>query len=194
MATLYDADGNEVVAMTPEEHEAKLQEELSVKLAEKEEHMKQKLDEFQKGKTSQELKEIERENAIAEAKAKAQEAIDGANALKEGHATTVKNFYAEQFAGTDPELRKKLDEAFKIVEAGSKANGIEIKEDKDYATLMTQAALMAGISGAQTIQSSPKFPMGGGYTPSFQPSENEVSDSDHETFLKETGYNTAKAE
>jgi len=193
MATLYDADGNEVVAMTPEEHEAKLQEELNVKLAEKEEHMKQKLDEFQKGKTSQELKEIERENAIAEANRKAQEAIDSANALKEGHANTVKNFYAEQFAGNDPELRKKLDDAYKIVEAGSKANGLEIKEDKDYATIMAQAAMMAGITGTQEVV-SPRFPMGGGMTPNFQPSENEVSDADHQTFLKETGYNTAKAE
>lgn len=159
-------------------------------LADKDAHVAQKLEEFKQGKTAAELKEIEREKAVADAKAAADAAKAAAEAVVTGARTKVVNFVAEQFVGQDAELRKKLDDAFGIIEEGRKAKGLDITDDKSIQEMMTAAASMAGIT---TLAGGPSFPMNGGFAPSFQKTASELSDADHQEFLKETGYNSASA-
>jgi len=160
-------------------------EELEAQLAEKDAHVQSKLEEFKTGKQSLELKEIEREKAIAEAKASAEEAIRLANETKEQARQKVVGFFAEQFTGQDPELKAKLDESFSVIEAGRKAQGLDVSSDGAIKDMMTQASLMSGISGASV---NPVFPVGPGMAPSFTKTKDELSDADHQAFLKETGY------
>lgn len=154
------------------------------KIAENEAHTKEKLEEFQKGKTSQELKDIERDNAIKEAKEKSDKAIEMANTTVATARTKVVDYIAQQFVGEDIGLRKKLDDAFSLIEEGRKAKGLDVKDDKSIQEMMTQAASMSGIGAGQM----PNFPMGGGYAPNFQKSPSEISDAEHEAFKKATGY------
>lgn len=153
-------------------------------LADKDEHVKNKLKEFETGKTAQELKDIERDKQIQEAKEKAEKAETTANNTVEESRKKVKDFFVSQLVGEDADLKKKLDDSLKIVEAGRSASGLDIKSDDAIKEMTIQAANMAGI-GASAL---PNFPMGGGYAPSFQKSTAEVSDAEHEEFLKATGY------
>lgn len=161
-----------------------IQDAADLKIKENEDHTKKKLDEFQTGKTAQELKDIERDKQIDEAKKKSDEAIALANTTVEGARTKVKDFFAVQFVGEDKELRTKLDDSLKIIEAGRAANGQDIKSDDSIKEMMTQAANMAGIGAGV----APTFPMYGGGAPSFQKKENEISDAEHQAFKAATGY------
>lgn len=154
------------------------------KIQENKEHTERKIKELETGKSAQELKDIERDRAIEEAKKKSDEAIAIANTTVEGARAKVKDFFAASIVGEDVTLRTKLNESLKIIEAGRAANGQDIKSDDSIKEMMIQAANMAGI-GAGT---APVFPMYGGGAPSFQKPENQISDSEHEVFKKATGY------
>ncbi len=124
----------------------------------------------------------------------AQKAADEAKATAEGTITQAKakvvNFLAEQFVGQDPELRKKLDEAYGIIEEGRKAKGMDIRDDKAIQEMMTMAASMSGISAPAQV--NPVFPMNGGMAPNFQKTEGEISEAEHDAFLTATGYEKPK--
>lgn len=156
-------------------------------LADKDAHVAEKLKEFQTGKSAQELKDIERDVAIKEARDAATAAAATANATVEGARKKVVEFVAQQFVGEDPELRKKLDDAFGIIEEGRKAKGLDVKDDKSIQEMMTAAANMAGINSI----SSPSFPMHNGIAPNFQKTASELSDAEHKAFLAATGYQSA---
>lgn len=161
------------------------QAELDAQLAEKDAHVAAKLDEFKQGKTAQELKDIERDAAIKAAKDAADAAVATANDTVAQARSKVVNFVAEQFVGTDPELRKKLDDAFKIIEEGRKATGLDIKDDASIQEMMRNAAGMAGLNSPAHM---PVYDSGSSSPLNFQPKANEVSDAEHEAFLKATGY------
>ena len=165
------------------------QEELDAALAEKDEHVKKKLEEFNQGKTSAELKEIEREEKLKEIQKQAEEAVRIANETVQGSRAKIVDFIAKEYVGEDPALRTKLDEAFSLIEEGRKAKGLDVKDDKSIQEMMAQAANMSGIN---TVPSNPSFPMSGGNVPNFNRTPSEVSDSEHDTFLKETGYQQAQ--
>jgi hypothetical protein len=158
-------------------------EELDAQLAEKDIHVQAKLEEFKTGKQSQELKEIERQKAIEEAQKKAEEAMNMASQTKEDARKKVVNFFAEQFVGEDTELKTKLNDSFSLIEEGRKAKGLDISSDEAIKEMMQQASLMSGLSN-----NTPVFPIGGGMAPNFQKTKDELSDQDHQTFMKEVGY------
>lgn len=160
--------------------------ELDAQLAEKDAHVATKLAEFQTGKTAQELKDIERDAAIKTAQDAAEAAKTAANDYIATARSKVVNFVAEQFVGTDVELRKKLDESFSLIEEGRKAKGLDIKDDSSIQEMMRQAANMSGLNATVSMPNMGGF--GSGYAPSFQPKAGEVSDAEHEMFLKATGY------
>lgn len=168
-------------------------------LAEKDAHMKQKLDEFKQGKSAQELKEIEMQKNVEEAKRIADEAKASVDQAKQSHFDTVKSFYTEQLVGTDPEIVKQFEEAFKIVKAGKEANGFTITSDKDIGVLVQETMRYAGLGVAESSFGggstfTPPTTAMGGISPNFQRNENELSETDHNRFLQETGYNQAKDE
>lgn len=174
--TITNEDGSTEEVFTKEELEAQLKE--------KDEHVKTKLEEFQKGKTAQELADIKRDEEIAAAKKIAAEAIEKVSQAEQGRINTVKNYIAEQYVGQDADLRTKLDEAYDLISAGRVAKGLDVVSEKSIQEIYTAASAMAGIA---TV-ASPSFPPTGGYAPNFKAPEGSVSDQEHEKFLRETGY------
>lgn len=164
------------------------QAELDAQLADKDAHVAAKLEEFKQGKTAQELKEIERDRVIAETNKKADDAILTANTIADNAQKKVKDFVAGQFVGEDKELRTKLDGAYEIIEAGRLAKGLDIKSDSSIQEMMLSASQMAGLNHV----ASPSFPMTNGMAPSFVKTANEISDAEHEQFLRETGQEIPK--
>lgn len=170
--------GTEIEVLTPAEVDAKLKE--------KDDHVAKKLEEFQKGKTAQELATEASKAEIGEAKKVAEEAKALAESTIASSRKKVVDFLAEQFVGADEALNKKLKDAFEIVEAGRIAKGMDVKDDKSIQEMMISAAGMAGIPN--TAASMPSFPLSGGYTPRPSASETEVSEGDNNTFLDAVGY------
>ena len=162
-------DGTETEVFTKEEVEAQL--------AEKDAHVKAKLDEFQKGKSSQDLKDQERDTAIAEAKRIADEASNRAIEAENRRQGQVKQYYIDTYAGGDPEMAKKLAENFDLI-------NVEIKSDDDIKRRIELAANMSGVHAQPNF--APTMPQYGGYAPTFNKDET-VSEAEHESFLKEVG-------
>lgn len=172
-----------------EDEEVFTKAELDAQLADKDAHVAAKLEEFKQGKTAQELKEIERDRVIAETKAKADEAIGTANTIADNAHKKVIDFIAGQFVGEDKDLRTKLDGAYEIIEAGRIAKGLDTKGDASIKEMMLSASQMAGLSNTNI---NPTFPMTNGMAPNFRKSANEISDAEHEQFLRETGQEIPK--
>lgn len=152
------------------------------------EHLDIKLEEFKKGKTAQELESIENKKKMEEIQGESKKALELAEQTTQRARTKVVNYFAASIVGEDVELRKKLDENFAIVEAGFKAQGKDVSEDDVIREMMVKAASMAGLTG----QAAPSFPMGPGNAPSFIKKEGELSDAEHDTFLKAVGYEKPK--
>mgnify|MGYP000721148384 CR=1 FL=1 len=188
--TIVNEDtGEEEVVYTQAELDA-IKKEADDKILDNENHTKKKLEEFQTGKTAQELKDIERDRAIAEANELAKKAEATATATVEGARKKVVNYMAEQVVGQDKELRTKLDSALDIIEAGRVAKGLDIADEKSIQEMMIQAAQMSGINSVSS--QSPSFPLTNGMAPSFIKTADELSDAEHERFLRETGQEVPK--
>lgn len=173
---------------TTQEVEVFTKAELDAQLKDKDDHHAKKLDEFQQGKTAQELKDIERDQKVEEAKKIAEDAMAKLGEAENRRIGTVKNFIAGQYVGEDADLRKKLDDSFDLISAGRVAKGLDIASETSIKDIFADAARMAGI----TTPAAPSFPMYGGGAPNFTPPAGTVSDNDHAQFLKETGYQSPK--
>ena len=105
-------DGTDETVYTQAELDAAKKEaddKAALAIADEKKHTAEKLDEFQKGKTAQELKDIERDNAIKTAKETAEKAVKSANDIVENSRKKSIDFIADRMIGKDVELRKKLD-------------------------------------------------------------------------------------
>lgn len=162
------------------------QAELDAQLLEKDNHVKTKLDEFQKGKTAQELKDIETLEAIKKANETAEQANKTAESVKADARGRIVNFMAEQFVGQDADLRTKLNDSFSVIEEGRKAKGLDIQSEVSIKEMMIQASKMSGIDGGNVV--NPVFPMGPGMAPNFAPTQETISDQDNDMFLSQVGY------
>lgn len=164
------------------------QAELDTMRAEDKKHVDGKLAEFEKGKTAAELAEITRKKEVEDTKAVADKAIASVEEFKTKARDKVVGFLVEQVVGADVELRKKLETEMAIVEAGFKAQGKDVMDDKVIQEMIIKASAMAGITGSS---SSPNFPMMGGYVPSNDPKKEGTgsgSDADNEMFKRAVGY------
>jgi len=180
--TIEDDQGNEVVVFTQEELDAQssaMKAEYEAKLLEQANHLKTKTEEFVKGKQSQELKDIERDNAIAEAKRLAAEAGEKANNAEMRRQNAIKEVAMKKFTGDDAELQSKFEESWNLV-------NLEIKDDAD---IVKKAELVANMSG---LNSAPQMNMGsmsmsGGYAPKVSAVEKEKQDAEYNNFKNSLG-------
>jgi hypothetical protein len=180
--TIEDDQGNEVVVFTQEELDAQsatIKAEYEAKLLEQANHLKTKTEEFVKGKQSQELKDIERDNAIAEAKRLAAEAGEKATQAEMRRQNAIKEVAMKKFTGDDAELRAKFEESWNLV-------NLEIKDDADIAK---KAELVANMSG---LNSAPQMNMGAmsmssGYAPKVSAVEKEKQDAEYNNFKSSLG-------
>lgn len=181
-------DGAEETLYTPEEvqaeadrkaaeKEAAVKAEYEAKLAEKDEHHKKKLDEFVQGKKGIDEKEKEWNEKIETTKKTADEALTQLQQEKAARLNTVKEFMFEGYGATDPEIKKKLQEEYDLL-------NMPATTDEEIKARTIKAARNAGL--ASGAPSGFSVPMGGGYAPTFKRDEG-LKDSDHDSFLKETG-------
>lgn len=175
-----------------EEIEVFTQAEMDSKLAEKDTAHKEKLDEFLKGKSAQELASIENKKVIEDMQKKHDEEIGAVKNMvtsaETKARTKVVEFLVEQVVGGSADLKKKLSEEMATIEAGFKAQGKDINDDAVIQEIVIKAAAMAGITNAP----APHFVPQGGYAPDFGGNKKEGigsgSDADNEMFKKAVGY------
>lgn len=184
---IKDDAGNDVTVFTAEEVEAakkaeadRIQAEADAKIAENEKHLKEKTDEFLKGKTAQELKDIERDRKIEEARLAAEAANKTAAEAEARRISSIKKSSMEQFVGNDPELTAKFEEAWGLV-------NLEIKEDSDIARKAEMVANMIGLN--QTPPGMVGMPMGGGggSAPRLNEQEKKNKEAEHTKFVDALG-------
>lgn len=181
--TVVDEEtGKEEILYTAEEIEAakqaeitRLGEEHKKALEDKDNHMKEKLDEFTKGKTSQELKDLETEKKITEAKEIAEKATGLVTAAETRRIGTLKDVARNQFTGGNPELDKQFEDAWVLV-------NLEIKEDSDVMKKAETAAKIAGLTQEVGGGFGGGMPPSGGYAPNFVKKDEKAAAVDHETF------------
>lgn len=188
--TVVDEEsGKEEIMYSAEELEAaknaeidRLKTEHEKALLDKDEHVKKKLEEFNQGKSAQELKDIERDRKIEEANRIASEATEGLKTAEGRRINSLKEIAREKFTGNDPELNKKFEESWGLV-------NLEIKEDAD---IVRKAELVANMSGLNNNGDDGMggMPMNGGYAPNFKREDTEKSKADHDTFKKALGLDS----
>lgn len=179
-------DGEEIEVYTAEEKAAeiaKIEADYQAKLAEKDEFMKKKTEEFVLGKKSVEHKETEKEkewNEKFEATKKlAEEAVAKAELEKNARLIAVRDFVFNQYGANDAETKKKLSDAWDLVNMPMD-NEEQIKE---------RARVAASIAGVGSVQvNSPVMgaPFSGGYAPTFKREEG-LKEEDHDRFKHELG-------
>lgn len=170
-----------------EEEVVYTQAELDTQLADKDAHVAAKLEEFKTGKSAQELESAANKAAIEAIKKESDEVKATIASAQTKARDRVVGFLVEQVVGEDVELKKKLESELSIVEAGFKAQGKDVSDDKVIQEMIIKASAMAGISGS----SAPSFPLMGGYMPHTDLKKEGVgsgSDQDNETFKKAVGY------
>lgn len=181
--TIEDDNGNEVVVFTQEELDAQsaaIKAEYEAKLIEKDTHLKTKTDEFIKGKQSQELKDIERDAAIAEAKRLAAEAGEKATQAEIRRQNAIKEVAMKKFTGDDTELRAKFEESWNLV-------NLEIKDDADIAKKAELVANMSGLNSAPQMNNLGAMSMSSGYAPKVSAVEKEKQDAEYNNFKSSLG-------
>lgn len=161
--------------------------EYEAKLLDKDNHMKQKLDEFQQGKSSQELKDQERDAAIADAKKVADEANLRVANSEQRRLDALKNIAMNKYVGDSAELKAKFDESWNLV-------NLDIKEDSDISKKAELVANMIGLN--QTSVGLGNMPMGGGgsFAPKVSAVEKEKQDAEYEKFKGAFGLSVPKIE
>lgn len=189
--------------VTGEDEVVYTQAELDAQLLEKDTAHKEKIDQFTKGKTAQELATIESQKKIEDMQKKHDEEIgaikETVTASQTKARTQVVDFLVGQVVGSDPELKKKLEAEMAIVEAGFKATGKDITDNAVIQEIVIKAAGMAGINnvGGGSSGGTPNFGMYGGIPPTFGGNENKegigsASEADNAQFKKAVGYEDPK--
>jgi hypothetical protein len=138
--------------------------------------MKEKLDEFQKGKTAtqleQETAETARKASVEAAQKTATEALEFAKGAEQKRLNTIKDSVRQNYVGKDPELTKKFEEAWEIV-------NFPITKDEDIASKANMVANMIGVNAGMGMDFT--FGGGGHQAPNFQRREG-VNETTHKTF------------
>lgn len=173
-----EATGETIEVFTADEKKA----EIDARIAEKEEFQKKKLAEFENGKKSNEAKELEREARLTELQKIAEEAKATAESERTARKSSTKTYFASQFVGNDVDLKAKLEEAYGEL-------NIDDSTDAGMQQRYQKAANMIGLGASNRSFAAPVF---GGISPTFSPSKESVSDTDHKKFLQEVNYRTPK--
>ncbi len=160
--------------------EAELKADFDAKMAEKDSHIKTKLDEFQQGKTAQELKDAERDAAIADARKIAEEAKLNATTAEQRRQDSLKNIAMKKFVGDDSELVAKFEESWTII-------NLEIKDDSDIAKKAEMVANMIGLNNTSNNLGNMPMGGGGGFAPKVSAVEKQKSDAEYNKFKSMLG-------
>jgi len=181
--TIINDNGDEVVVYSQEEidaqiaaKEAALKAEFEKQLAEKDEHVKLKLDQFQQATKSVDKEKEEVRTMAEEAKRIAEEAKLSVQQSKESELGIRKDFWIQSVAGNDPDLKKKIEDAYSIINLPSGT-------DKEIAERVQKAVTLAGISQVST----PSLSFGGAQAPNFQQAGEQSKAAEHEAWKKELG-------
>ena len=183
MSEYYDKDGilieEEVISV--EEMNAKIEAEVKRVSAEKDEHLKTKLDEFAKGKSASESK-------VEEALRLAKENTEKLEKVEKDAAARTFNILAKQMTGGDPTLLEKFTKTWNETLAAMPGNTEEELLEKAKA-----AATLSGVSDTVAISNATVHPfnqpISGGYAPMpGNNSQGSVSEAEHKAFLDEVGY------
>lgn len=173
-------DGVEETIYTEEEIKA-MQEEHAKALEDKDNHIKEKLDQFQKAKGNVETEKDEIvQKALLEsqqAKQLAEEATKAIADANQAKIDTAKEFYFKSIVGDSTELREKLETAYNMI-------NIETTDENSVYERVQNAVRMSGLTVSTFNPVS--MPMGGGYQ---VPSADANAKGNYESFKNDLGIN-----
>ncbi len=181
--TIVNDEGEEVVVFSQEEIDAQLAEkeaaikaEYETKLAEKDAHVKDKLDQFQQAKKGVDTAQEEVRAMAEEAKRMAEEAKMSVAQAKEAELATKKDFYIQSVVGGDTDLKKKIEDAYGML-------NLPAATDKEIMERVQKAVTLAGISQMST----PSLSFGGAQAPNFQQAGEQGKEAAYEAWKSELG-------
>lgn len=176
-------EGVEMDVFTTDEmtaRETAIKAEYEAKLLDKDAHVQKKLDEFQQGKTAQELKDAERDTKIEEARKLAEDATLRATTAEERRLAALKDIAMKRYVGDDAELKAKFEESWNIV-------NLEIKDDSDVVRKAELVANMAGINQSAIGLGNMPMGAGGGFAPKVSAVEKEKKEAEYSKFKSQLG-------
>lgn len=183
--TIVNDEGEEEVVYTEAEKQAekdaeieKVKADYEAKLAEKDAHVKEKLDQFQQAKKGVDTAQEEVRAMAEEAKRLAEEAKMSVAQAKEAELTTKKDFYIQSVVGGDTDLRKKIEDAYGML-------NLPAATDKEIMERVQKAVTLAGISQMST----PSLSFGGAQAPNFQQAGEQTKEAAYNEWKKELGIN-----
>ena len=190
MKILSDETGEEIEVLTPEEAKAaqdaavaaevtRLQSEHAKALADKDAHVKEKLDQFQRAQGGVEAKENEAKTLAEEAKKIAEEAKASVASAEAEKIATKKDYFIRSVVAGDPELTSKIHENLKLL---TMPEGT----DAEIAAKVQKAVQMSGIG---SIQTNPGFSFAGGMPSAPQKVDQSVKDHNYEVWKNELQIN-----
>lgn len=186
MKIIEDENGNQLTYYSAEEVQAtalqeaeRIKAEYEAKIAEKDEHLKTKTNEFLQGKAAQEAKDIERDGKVAEAQRLAEEARAKAVEIESKRTESLKKIAMKQFVGNDDELTAKFEESWNLI-------NLEINGDDDISKKAEMVASLIGINNSN-IMGGAGIAMSGGIAPKVSPTEKAKSDADYSQFKSAFG-------
>ncbi len=177
---IEDDAGNEIEVFTAAEvaeQKAALEATHKAALEDKEQHVKKKLEEFQTGKTAAELKEKEWESKIEAATRIAEEAKAHGQTESQKRIDELKSYTMEQYGGADPEIKKKLEDAYAIINK-------DTATDADVVERVRLAAAMSGLTGGVSTVNPGIY---GGYAPSVKSANEQGAAADYDKFTDALG-------
>lgn len=188
--TIKDENGEEVTYYTEEdiaEERAKIEEDFEGKLKEKDEYIKEKLDQFVQGKkkaeetmTEAEKRDAEWQEKLEEAKKEVEQVKQMSQQERDSRLNDLKTVMFEQYGGSDEDVRKKLDEAYEII-------NIEATDAEGVRKRVEAAARYAGVSSDTSgSQDDGGYQVGGGFSrgraPEFDKRSEDEKQADYSQF------------
>lgn len=149
------------------------------KAAADEAHYKGKIDEFTRGKTSQEQKDAERDAKIAEAKAVADAANARSVEAEQKRLDAIKAIARSQYVGDNAELIAKFEESWPLI-------SLEIKSDEDIAKKAGMVASLIGVNNQSPYGGAGGgMPMSGGsgFAPAPSTAKKAALEAEHQNFM-----------
>ena len=183
--TIINDEGNEEVVFTQAELDAQkaaeieaIKAEYEKQLAEKDAHVKEKLDQFQKAKSSIDIEKEEINAKVAEAMRIAEEAKMSVAQSKEAELAAKKTIWVQSVAGNDPELTKKIEEAYGML-------NLPATSDAEIQARVQKAVALAGI----TQMPHQNISFSGSYAPNVTAANDQGKQAEYEAWKKELHIN-----
>lgn len=176
--TITNDKGEDILVLTQEEvaaQNAELEAKYKAELEAKDAHVKEKLEQLNTARSGADKASEEAKRIAEEAKRIAEESQKKIEEANKSAIETKRDYWVKQVAGNDPELTKKIMDAYEII-------NLPATNDTEIMDRVQKAVNMAGI----TAIAAPNVSFGGAQAPNFQKAANaDQKQAEYEAWKKD---------